>query len=273
MAMEFPEMLKVSRQLDQVLSGKKFIDITLNDSSASLIKWGFVNLHQCDVVGLKIKQVINHGQYAIVKMENGYNLIFGDLIGRILYHPNKSRLPSKYMILFSLSDKSSISFHTDMYGFAYAMTDKDLYHHRYINLKGIDPLDSSFTFTYFEKMLKNNQKKLVKKIQNLYDYMTGFQNGYFQDIFLCAGILPFKKISKLTLEERTKLYECILQIVQQAVEQGGSKDETDIYNQPGSYKRIFGGHIKNSLCPRCGGVITSKKILGSMSYFCMDCQH
>ena len=54
MAMEFPEMLKVSRQLDQVLNGKKFIDISLNDRSANLIKWGFVNLHQCDVVGLKI---------------------------------------------------------------------------------------------------------------------------------------------------------------------------------------------------------------------------
>ena len=128
--MEFPEINKISRQLNDVLRGKKFIDITMNEQNNILIKRGFVNLHKHDLVGLTIEEVFSRGLYVIVSFEEGENLVFGDLIGKILYHPNKSSLPNKFTILFSLSDKSFLSLQVDQYGFALALSDNALNAHK-----------------------------------------------------------------------------------------------------------------------------------------------
>ena len=271
--MEFPEIKRISRQLNDVLRGKRFVDITLNDQNDKLIKWGFVNLHKHDIVGLTIEEVFPRGLYSIVRFEKDENLVFGDLIGKILYHPNKSRLPNKYTILFSLSDKSFLSLQVDQYGFAYAMDNNALNNHKYFGDQGLTPGDEGFSYGYFEDVLSKYQKHHVKKIQFLQNEISGFQNGYFQDILLCAGILPYRKISKLTDKEKSDLFKCMVDIIKNAIKLEGSKDEVDIFGHPGKYKRMIGTRVKNRICPQCGDVFVEKNILGSPSYFCMTCQH
>jgi formamidopyrimidine-DNA glycosylase len=270
--MEFPEIKRITRQLNDVLRGKKFIDITLNDQNDELIKWGFVNLHKHDLVGLTIEEVTQRGIYSIVRFEQNENLVFGDLIGKILYQPNKSRLPNKYTTLFSLSDKSYLSLHVESYGFAYALNDDDLSNHKRFGSQGLTPADEGFSFGYFEEVLKKYSRFHLKKLQHVHNAISGFQNGYMQDIFLCAGVLPYRKISRLTEEEKDKLYKCMVGIISEAVEMEGSTDEVDIFGHPGRYRRMIGLRIKNRICPKCGNIFMSKKILGSPSYFCMSCQ-
>jgi formamidopyrimidine-DNA glycosylase len=271
--MEFPEIKRITRQLNDVLRGKRFIDITLNDQNDELIKWGFVNLHKHDVVGLTVEEVAQRGIYSIIRFEQNENLVLGDLLGKILYHPNKSRLPNKYTTLFSLSDKSYLSLHVETYGFAYALNDNDLNNHKVFSNQGLTPEDEGFSYGYFEEVLKKFSRFHVKKLQHVPEFISGFQNGYMQDIFLCAGILPYRKISRLTEEEKEKLYKCMVGIITEAVEMEGSTDEVDIFGHPGRYRRMIGLRIKNRICPRCGDIFISKKILGSPSYFCMSCQH
>lgn len=271
--MEFPEIKKISRQLNDVLRGKRFIDITFNEENKNLIKRGFVNLHKHDIVGLTIEEVFPRGLYSIVRFEQGESLVFGDLSGKILYHPNKSSLPGKYTILFSLSDKSFLSLHVETYGFAYALDDTALNNHKYFGNQGLTPVDEGFSYAYFENVLSRYSKHSIKKLQFIQDSISGFQNGYFQDILLCAGILPYRKISKLAGEEKVNLYKCIVEIIQKAIELEGSTDKVDIFGHPGKYKRMIGMRIKNRFCPQCGDVLAMKNILGSPSYFCMNCQH
>ncbi len=270
--MEYPEIKRVARQLNDVLRGKRFIDITLNDQNDKLIKQGFVNLHKHDVVGLTVNEVLQRGVYSIVRFEQNENLVFGDLIGKILYHPNKSRLPNKCTTLFSLSDKSFLSLQVEHYGYAYALKDEELNSHKYFGNQGLTPCDEGFSYGYFKEVLKRYSRFHVKKLQQLYDSISGFQNGYMQDIFLCAGILPYRKISRLTEEEKDKLYRCMVGIISEAVEMDGSTDEVDIFGHPGRYRRMIGLRIKNRICPRCGDIFISKKILGTPSFFCRSCQ-
>jgi formamidopyrimidine-DNA glycosylase len=271
--MEFPEIKRITRQLNDVLRGKRFIDITLNDQNDDLIKWGFVNLHKHDIVGLTIEEVTQRGIYCIVRFEQNENLVFGDLIGKLLYHPNKSRLPNKYTTLFSLSDKSFLSLHVESYGYAYALNNEELNKHKYFGNQGLTAWDESFSYGYFEEVLNKYPRFHVKKLQQIHASISGFQNGYMQDIFLCAGILPYRKISRLTDAEKGKLYKCMVGIISEAVEMDGSTDEVDIFGHPGRYRRMIGLRIKNRICPRCGDIFVSRKILGTPSYFCMSCQH
>jgi formamidopyrimidine-DNA glycosylase len=143
---------------------------------------------------------------------------------------------------------------------------------KYIGAGGIIPLDDRFTYVYFCEMLANNEKFQVKKIQGLYDYLSGFQNGYFQDILYCAGILPARKISGLLSEEKKKLYQCIISVTKEAVELGGNTEDVDIYNMTGNYKRKMGSHLKGKPCKVCGATIQAVNLLGSISNYCPGCQ-
>jgi formamidopyrimidine-DNA glycosylase len=273
MALEYPEIKKISDQLKQVLPGNKFIDIELGDLSDYLVNKHFVNLHRVDIVGLSIKEVSSWGLNIFIQLNKNLNLIFGHLNGKILYHPSNDELINKSKILFYLSDHKYLTFHTRFYGFACALNNREINKHKYLNKNGVEPLSDEFTYEYFETILNNLHNKVIKKLQSSYEYLTGYQNGYFQDIFFDAGILPLRKISSLNEEEKYNLYQTIHKITLKATQNGGASTERDIYNKPGKYKRKIGLNVKNQPCPKCGAPIFSKNILGSNSYFCPNCQH
>gem|GEM_PF-1258202 len=272
MAMELPEMTRIAGQLKHELVGKSFKEILVTDKVNKLSEWGFTNLKQRDITHSKIIDVRSSGHYVFIEMESGLSLVFGDLVGKILYHSSKNEIPVKYTIAFVLSDDSVMTFHTSLYGYAIALTQEEIEEHKYIGHGGISLLDKEFTYDYFERMLKENGKLKVKKTQSLYDYMIGFQNGYFQDILFCAKISPLRKIGDLTPKEKETLFSCLMDITQKALAQDGSSDEIDIYGMHGNYNRIMGNHMKNKPCPRCGAPIVQKNILGSNSYYCEKCQ-
>lgn len=272
MAMELPEMTRIAEQLKKELIGKRFTELIFTDKVNKLTEWGFTNLRQRDITESTITDVRSSGHYVFIEMENGLNLIFGDLVGKILYHSSKDNIPKKYTIAFVLSDNSVLTFHTSLYGYAIALTREEIDEHKYIGHSGISPLDKEFTFDYFDRMLVANEKLKAKKIQSLYDYMIGFQNGYFQDILFCAKVPPLRKIGDLTPKERENLYNCLMDITTKAIAEEGSSDEVDIYGEPGHYRRVMGNHMKNQPCPRCGAPIIQKNILGSNSYYCGKCQ-
>jgi formamidopyrimidine-DNA glycosylase len=272
MAMELPEMTRIAGQLKHELVGKSFKEILFTDKVKKLSEWGFTNLKQRDITHSKIIDVRSSGHYVFVEMESGYNLIFGDLVGKILYHETKGDVPGKFTLAFMLSDDLVMTFHTNLYGYAIALTQEEIGEHKYIGHGGISPLDKEFTYDYFERMLKANETLKVKKIQSLYDNMIGFQNGYFQDILFCAKISPLRTISDLTPKEKETLFKCLMDITKKAVAENGSSGEVDIYGMPGNYNRIMGNHMKSKPCPRCGAPIIQKNILGSNSYYCVKCQ-
>ena len=272
MAMELPEMIRIAGQLKKELVDKSFKELFFTDKVNKLTEWGFINLRQRDITGSKITDVRSSGHYVFIDMESGYSLVFGDLVGKILYYSSKYELPAKYTIAFVLSDDSVLTFHTSLYGYAIALSSEEMEEHKYIGHSGISPLDKQFTYDYFERMLAANEKLKVKKIQSLYDYMIGFQNGYFQDILFCAKVSPLRKIGELTPKEKENLFHCLLDIIKKAIEENGSSEEVDIYGESGQYMRIMGNHMKNQPCPRCSAPIIQKNILGSNSYYCEKCQ-
>jgi formamidopyrimidine-DNA glycosylase len=272
MPYELPEILVLARQLDEVLVKKEFIDIDISERSNKLIEWGFINLPEYDLLRLKIDRVFPKGLFLFIHFENDMNLVFGHLIGKLLYCREEADIPEGYKINFSLNDYTFLILYTSLYSFAYAIHDNKVANHKYIGARGITPLEDGFTYDYFNEMLAANEKLPVKKIQSLYDYLAGFQNGYFQDFFFCAGILPSRKIAELSPAEKKKLYHCIISITREAVEQGGNSEDVDIYNTPGNYMRKMGSHLKGKPCKICSTVIQSSNLLGSLSNFCPGCQ-
>jgi len=272
MSYELPEIAVLSEQLNEVLLNRHIIDIDISEKAAKLIEWGFINLLEHDIQNLRIDAVRAKGLWLIIHFEDGQNLIFGHLIGKLLYYPSESDIQSGYKVRFTFNDYACLAHHASLYGFAYAIHDNDIPDHKYIGARGLAPTDKGFSYNYFTDVINRNPKLQVKKIQSLYDDISGFQNGYFQDVLYCAGVHPGRKISELSEIKCKKIYDCMIAVISEALEMGGNSEDVDIYNTPGSYKRKMGSHLKGKPCPACGTIVQAKNILGSVSHFCPACQ-
>lgn len=272
MGFELPEILKISRQMQDKLIGKKIKDITLTDYSKSIIKQGMSNLdkRQNDILNTHIKKITPKGKWIFLEFENDNFLMFGEIIGKFLYLEKRQSLPQKYHVKFQFDDDSNMTFQSSLYAFLTVATMEEKRNHRYAGNIGPSPNEIGFSPKYFKRILLQNDKKPIKAVLNMQEQLSGLGNAYINDILFEAKIHPKTKSSELNSEEKDKLYDSIIKVIKFAIELGGSLDECDIFGKSGGYTRIVDKNT--SECKRCKSKIQKENIWGSSSYYCPACQ-
>ncbi len=273
MAIEFPEAYTIASQMKTSLVGRRFARVEIRPSAANVIKWGFSNLDKVDIAGEEISGVLHYGDEIHIQMGDQH-LMFGDLIGRLLYHAPGQQVHPKARIIFYLDDGAAFSYLISLYGYARVLTTRDEID-RFIREQGISPLDPAFSPAYMAKVFSESKRKIAKQ-NNIYGIQYkagGIGNGYWQDVLFKAGVLPIRKSASLTDADFEKLHRSSVDVISAATAAHGHFDELDFFDQPGGYRRILGKHSKDQPCPQCGGAITTKNLLGSTSYYCQNCQH
>lgn len=272
MGFELPEILKISKQMGDILIGKKINNIVLTEYSSSIIKQGMSNLdtRQKDILNSTIQKITPKGKWIFFEFENNNFLMFGEIIGKFLYFQNEKSLPQKFHVLFQFDDGTKMSFQSSLYAFLTVATEEEKNLHKYAGSIGHSPNEEEFTSDYFNSILLQNEKKPIKALLNIQEQISGLGNVYINDILFEAQIHPKRKVSNLTQLEKDNLYNSIIKITTTAIELGGSADEYDLYGNPGKYARIMD---KNSpICRKCGDKIVKENVLGSSSYYCPKCQ-
>ena len=272
MGFELPEVLKVSKQMENKLVGKKITNIVLTEYSKSIIKQGMSNLdtRQNDILNNSIKKIKPKGKWIFLEFQNNNILMFGEIIGKFSYIEKGESLPLKYHVIFQFDDGSSLTFQSSLYAFLTVATREEKEMHRYAGNVGPSPNESNFSLDYFLQVLSNNEKKPIKSALNIQDQISGLGNAYINDILFETGIHPKRKISDLSQIERNDIFDSIIKIITSAIQLGGSVDEFDLYGNPGEYSRIMDKNT--TLCKKCGEKVIKENILGSSSYFCPNCQ-
>jgi formamidopyrimidine-DNA glycosylase len=273
MAIEFPEASTIASQMKDRLLGRTFARVEIRPSAANVIKWGFSNLDKVDIVGKEITGILHYGDEIHIQMWD-WHLMFGDLIGKLLYHAPGQEIDPKARIVFHLDDGAAFSYLVSLYGYARVLTTPEEIE-KFIREQGISPLDEAFTPEYMANVFSESKRKIAKQ-NNIYGIQYkagGICNGYWQDVLFKAGVLPTRKSASLTEDDFVKMHHASVEVISEATEAHGHFDEVDFLEQPGGYRRILGKHSKDQPCPRCGGPITVKNLLGSTSYYCLNCQH
>lgn len=272
MGFELPEILKVSKQMEEELVGKKIIDITLTENFKLIFKQGMSNLdkRQNDILNTSINKITPKGKWIFLEFENNNILMLGEIIGKFLYIKKGGSFPPKYHISFQFEDSTNMTFQSSLYAFLTVATREEKKMHKYAGNIGPSPNEPSFSLDYYLQILANNQKKPIKSPLNLQGEISGLGNAYINDILFEANIHPKRKVSNLEENEKKRLYDAIIKVVTSAIELGGSINEFDIYGNPGKYIRTMSKN--NNECKKCGARIIKENILGSSSYYCPQCQ-
>ena len=274
MAFELPEAMTVATQMDSELRGATIQRIHLAERCASLIKQGFINLHEVDIARTRVKSVESKGKWIFVRLDREMNLLFAlETGGKLLLHRGPEPPLEKFHVRLEFENGSFLTEQIVGWGWAKAVQEDELELHRYPGKLGLSPVDSdAFTFVALCAVLDRYPGKAVKYVLLEQGSIAGIGNGYLQDILFRARIHPKRKAGDIDPEERTLLHNTVVATLTEALRLGGSELERDLYDRPGGYKRAMGGHVEGSPCPKCGTSIERLRVLGSNCYICPKCQ-
>jgi formamidopyrimidine-DNA glycosylase len=105
--------------------------------------------------------------------------------------------------------------------------------------------------------------------------ISGVGNIYADEALWRAKIHPEKSANKLGEKELKKLFDAILFVLRQGIEDRGTSVDQyrDIYSQEGEHaKNLKVFRQDRDPCPKCGTIIKKIKVGGRGTHFCPECQ-
>jgi formamidopyrimidine-DNA glycosylase len=269
--LELPEVLTLSRQLDEELRGRTIASAGRGNSPH---KFAFFKPSEEQLAkvlaGRKVDAVRGDGKCIFFDLRPRATFCIAEMDGRILFHAKGAVLPPRYQLLLRFSDGTALTATVGLWGFFGAGVEAPPVAVDQTNT--IDPLSRDFTLARFNRLFAEYPKPnhAIKAFLINRPRLRGFGNGYMQEMLFRAGILPTRKVDSLDREERRKLHGAIRTVLSEATRKGGSADACDIYGRPGGYAKALGARVKG--CTVCGAPIGKKSFLGGATYYCPRCQ-
>lgn len=266
--LELPEVLNLSRQLDEELKGRTIASAGRGNSPH---KFAFFKPSEEEIAstltGKKVAAVRGDGKYIYFDLKPKALLSIAEMDGRILFHEKGAELPAKYQLLVRFTDGAALTATVGLWGFfgvgGAVPVDQS---------KTIDPLGPELTLARFERLFAEYPKPNhpIKAFLINRPRLRGFGNGYMQEMLFRAGIQPTRKVASLDRDERKRLHRAVRGVLAEATRKGGSADACDIYGRPGRYVKAVGAKVK--ACTVCRTPIAKRSFLGGATYYCPRCQ-
>ncbi len=284
---ELPEVETVRRGLSKLIIGKVVARETHDTEK------GFPNT-QADVtqflLGASITDVRRRAKVLMIDLSSGYSLLIHlKMTGQLVFvgatrfgagHPNDSlvnELPDKSTRLtLTFSDDTKLFFNDQRkFGWVKLLPTVEIPNVPFMQKVGPEPLSDSFTPQDFIQRLARRPKTNIKAALLDQSVIAGVGNIYADESLWGAKIHPTRLVSTLSEAEITLLYHELRDVMNLAVEKGGSSNHTYVNaeGKKGSYMdfaRVF--RRENLACPRCGATIVKTRVAGRGTHTCPVCQ-
>lgn len=139
---------------------------------------------------------------------------------------------------------------------------------------GPEPFDPDFSGAYLKRLAKK-RKQAVKNFIMDGRIVVGVGNIYANEALFMAGIRPTVPAAKVTLLAYERLAEDIVQVLNAAIEMGGTtlRDFVGSNGEPGYFKQKLFVYGRAGLpCRRCDTELKGKVIGQRASVYCTNCQ-
>jgi formamidopyrimidine-DNA glycosylase len=269
--MELPEIVILSRQMDESLRGKtiegveianpKCLNMPLNEFKAALI-------------GRTLERVEPRGKWVFIHLDHGLTLLYNTGMGAdTIYFRDEAEVPEKYHQKISFSDGTGFTVRVYWFSYLHLVHTDQLQGHKLVGGMGMSPLDHEFTLIFFRGLLAGRRTG-IKSILTNQRIVAGIGNVYIHDPLFLAGIHPLRKGNTLTEAETEKLHGSLKLILGESLEAGGLAYERDFFGVRGSYGKgnYRVAYKEGEPCPACSATIEKIKTGSTSSYICPRCQ-
>ncbi|GAB4217882.1 MAG: DNA-formamidopyrimidine glycosylase [Synechococcales cyanobacterium] len=139
---------------------------------------------------------------------------------------------------------------------------------------GPEPFDPAFSDTYLQTVLVNRQRPIKTALLDQ-TLVAGIGNIYADESLFLSGIHPLTPCRQLRDEQRHRLREQILAVLNTSIANRGTTFSTyrDLQGVNGHYQgQAWVYHREGDPCRRCGTPIQRLKLSGRSAHFCPSCQ-
>lgn len=284
---ELPEVETVRRGLSELIIGK-VITSEQHDTEK-----GFPNAPK-DVrsflIDATITAVRRRAKVLMIDLSTDYSLLVHlKMTGQLVYvgttrfgagHPNDSligELPDKSTrVTLEFSDGSKLFFNDQRkFGWMRLMPTIEIPNIDFMKKVGPEPLADDFTPQEFIERFARRPKTTIKAALLDQSVVAGVGNIYADESLWGAKIHPSRLVSSLSVKELTTLYHELREVMNLAVEKGGSSNSTYVNaeGKKGSYMHFARVFRREGLaCPRCGTTIEKLRVAGRGTHICPVCQ-
>ncbi|WP_019539362.1 zinc finger domain-containing protein [Proteiniphilum acetatigenes] len=272
--LELPEVLTLSKQANNTLSGKTITQIF---NATKPHKFTFYNGDPLEygklLIGKTILSSEGYGMFVDFYLSDNVTMNIGDGVIARYYSPG-DKIPAGYQLLLVFDDDSFLVFSVAMYGFINAYPDGIIDNKYYkLSRESISPLSKDYTEKQFDKLFTEAKKTLTAKaLLATEQRIPGVGNGVIQDILFNAQINPRQQILRLSDKKKETLFFSLKDTLSEMAFEGGRNTQTDLYGNNGGYRTILSSKTWKNPCPRCGSIIVKEAYLGGSVYYCPECQ-
>ncbi|MCB8814364.1 Fpg/Nei family DNA glycosylase [Desulfosporosinus shakirovi] len=289
---EAPEMEIYKNYLNQWVKDKKI-------NQANVYRAKSVNLESKEfcttVIGKQIKGILRQGKYLIFQLDDGHFLLTHMMLdGRLFLmtidaeNPQETEvilqsnaedlkqrfqdLPGKASVVLGLSDGLVLFFCNLTLGYLHYLGQDQL--QTKLRELGKDPLDPNFSAQNFAQLLEGKRGMIKPWLMNPKN-ISGVGNAYSNEALFSAGILPTRLISAISLAEKVKLFDSLVNSIRESIRLGGDMEEpfASWDNLTGGYNAYFKAYDRaGKPCLVCGETIQKSEVGGRNAFFCPHCQ-
>jgi len=284
---ELPEVETVRRGLSKLIIGK-VVKSETHDTPK-----GFPNTAadvQQFLIGASITDVRRRAKVLIIDLSNDYSLLVHlKMTGQLVFvgderfgagHPNDSlvnELPDKSTrVTLVFEDGSQLYFNDQRkFGWLKLLPKIEIPNLPFMQKVGPEPLEKDFTAQQFTERFKRRAKTNIKAAILDQSVVAGVGNIYADESLWGAKIHPQRLVSSITKKEFETLYHELREVMNLAIEKGGSSNHTYVNaeGKKGSYMDFARVFRREGLpCPRCGTTIEKMRVAGRGTHICPFCQ-
>jgi formamidopyrimidine-DNA glycosylase len=271
---ELPEVETIARKLLLILQHRRFLDIVVlwPKTIANIDPSLFVQAIQ----GAAIRQIYRRGKYLLISLDNENTLVVHlRMSGRFdIYAAGEEHKTNKHTRVQMVMDNGLVIDYIDQrkFGRFYLVKDPDTI----TGKLGPEPLSQQFTIKWLSQTLTHRSSQIKTLLLNQ-RFIAGLGNIYANEALWKARIHPFRKANTLNESEIQQLHQAIIDVVQQAINHGGTSLDDRQYTYPdgqlGTHQRhLYVYDRAGEQCERCGYEL--KRIVQAQrsTYYCPICQ-
>jgi formamidopyrimidine-DNA glycosylase len=284
---ELPEVETVRRGLAQLIVGKVVVGETHDTEKGFPNAPAYVAKFLIDAEVIDVRR---RAKVLMIDLSTGYSLLIHlKMTGQLVFvghtrfgagHPNDSlvnELPDKSTrVTLTFADSSQLFFNDQRkFGWVRLIPTIEIPNITFMQKVGPEPLSQKFTPKDFMQRLARRPKTNIKAALLDQTVIAGVGNIYADESLWGAKLHPSRLVSSLSEDEMTLLYHEMREVMNLAVEKGGSSNHTYVNaeGKKGSYMdfaRVF--RREGLTCPRCGTTIEKLRVAGRGTHICPFCQ-
>lgn len=224
--------------------------------------------------GKQITAILRRGKYLLLHLNQGYILIHLGMSGHLRIVPHTASPQKHDHVELIMNNGLALRFCDPRRFGLFIYIDENPYQHPLLSHLGPEPLSDDFNSEYLLHRATNKSQPIKSFIMDS-RVVVGIGNIYATESLFLAKIHPNTSAKKISSKEFNSLTGHIKEILQSAIEAGGTtlRDFYSSDGKPGYFSfslQVYGR--KNRACLECENKIETIVIAGRHSAFCAHCQ-